>query len=128
MAMLRELCRNAHLEIEEVSSCSGFSSQKASALWRVISKSSVVVQFALTLPLRVLPPVLDPLISKLTNWPNYSICLAAYKPRWICQHNRMAKLRIARAALYVCLCSGARKKAGPSRIHISSMVCAPIPP
>ena len=81
-AMLRELCRNANLEAEEISSCSGFLSQKVTALWRVIGKSSVGVQFVLTLPLRVLPPILDPLISKLTNWPNYSICLVAYKPRW----------------------------------------------
>jgi len=79
--MLQEMCRNANLEVEEIGSCSGFLSQKVTALWRVIRMPSAG-RFALTLPLRLLPPIFDPLISKLTNWPNFSICLVAYKPRW----------------------------------------------
>jgi len=81
-AMLQELCRNADLEIEEITFCSGFLSQKVTALWRAIGTSSMV-RFALTLPLRLLPPIFDRLIFKLTNFPYFSICLVAYKPRWI---------------------------------------------
>jgi SAM-dependent methyltransferase len=81
VAVLQELCRHANLEVEEINSCSGFLSQKVTALWRSVTVS-LVVRFALTLPIRLLPPIFDPLISKLTNWPNYSICLIAYKPRW----------------------------------------------
>jgi hypothetical protein len=40
------------------------------------------LRFALTFPLRVLPPLFDGLVSRLTKWPGYSICLVAYKPRW----------------------------------------------
>ena len=81
VAALQELCRHANLDVEEINSCSGFLSQKVTALWRVI-RMPIAIRFALTLPLRLFPPIFDPLISKLTNWPDFSSLLVAYKSRW----------------------------------------------
>jgi SAM-dependent methyltransferase len=79
-AMLSELCKNAGFEIEEINYCSGYLSQKITKLWRLIPGSKL--RFALTFPMRILPPLFDGLVSRLTKWPSYSICLVAYKPRW----------------------------------------------
>lgn len=75
--MLRELAEQAGLRVEEVSSCSGWASQKVTGLMRWHG----LLGWALTLPLRVLPPVLDRAIAKLTGYPDFSICMVAYKPR-----------------------------------------------
>jgi SAM-dependent methyltransferase len=79
--MLKELCRHGGLLVEEISSCSGFFSQKVTALWRAI-KGPIQLRFLLTLPLRVLPLLLDAMIAKVTAWPDYSICVVACKPRF----------------------------------------------
>ncbi len=81
-AMLRELCRESGLEIEDMNFCSGFLSQKITALMRWLSEFSHIMSWLLIMPLRILPPLLDPIISKLTGWPAYSITLEAYKPRF----------------------------------------------
>jgi hypothetical protein len=78
--MLVELCKASGFAIEEINFCSGYFSQKVTKLWRLIPGSGL--RFVLTFPLRVLPPLFDRLVSYLTNWPGYSICLVAYKPRW----------------------------------------------
>jgi SAM-dependent methyltransferase len=80
--MLHELCRQAGLEVERFSYCSGFLSQKLTWLARVTFTIHHVLGWALVLPLRVLPPLLDPLIYRLTKWPHFSIGLEAYKPRF----------------------------------------------
>lgn len=77
-AMLKELCADAGLIIEEISSCSGFISQKLTWLLRVGGTPA----WFLSLPLRVLPRLLDPSIKWLTGYRDYSICLVAYKPRF----------------------------------------------
>lgn len=77
-AMLRELCDDAGFAIEEVSSCSGFISQKITWLMRV---SPWIMGWVVTFPLRIFPPIADWLVTKLTGWPDFSICLVAYKPR-----------------------------------------------
>jgi hypothetical protein len=79
--MLEELCKYAGLAVEEVSYCSGFLSQKDTWLLRVLSRIHYLLGWAVVLPLRIMPPLLDPLIHKVTNWPNFSIALEAYKPR-----------------------------------------------
>jgi 2-polyprenyl-3-methyl-5-hydroxy-6-metoxy-1,4-benzoquinol methylase len=79
-SMLVELCNDAGLVVEEIGSCSGFLSQKITALLRAIRP--VALGWLLTLPLRILPPLFDGLIGALTGWPNYSICLVACKPRF----------------------------------------------
>jgi hypothetical protein len=79
-AMLRELCDDAGFVVEEVSSCSGFISQMATRLLRRVKPYRLA--WLLVLPLRLLPAPLDGLIRRLTGWPDYSICLVAYKPRF----------------------------------------------
>jgi SAM-dependent methyltransferase len=79
--MLLEICQEAGLICEDISFCSGFLSQKVTGLMRVLSNASPLVAWAVTFPLRLFPPMLDPIISRVTRWPCYSICLEAYKPR-----------------------------------------------
>jgi SAM-dependent methyltransferase len=80
-AMLEELCEHSGLRVERISYCSGYSSQKVAALMRRLSAINVLLAWSLILPLRALPPLLDPIITVLLGWPYFSICLEAYKPR-----------------------------------------------
>lgn len=81
-AMLEELCRNAGLIPEEISYCSGFFSQKTAWLMRILSrKIHPLFGWLFILPLRAIPPLFDPILTRITRWPSYSICLEAYKPR-----------------------------------------------
>jgi SAM-dependent methyltransferase len=79
--MLEELCEYSELKVERISYCSGYTSQKVAAIMRRLSAINALLAWALILPLRVLPPLLDPIITVLLRWPHYSICLEAYKPR-----------------------------------------------
>ena len=80
-AMLEELCEHSGLKVERISYCSGYASQKVAAVMRRLSAINVLLAWSLTLPLRALPPLLDPIITVLLGWPYLSICLEAYKPR-----------------------------------------------
>jgi 2-polyprenyl-3-methyl-5-hydroxy-6-metoxy-1,4-benzoquinol methylase len=86
--MLEELCQHAGLAVEQVSYCSGFLSQKVTWLLRVLSQIHYLLGWTVVLPLRILPPLLDPLIHKLTNWPYFCITLEAYKPRYLESHTQ----------------------------------------
>ena len=81
-AMLEELCICAGLIPEDISYCTGFLSQKVTMVLRTASCVHPLFAWSLVLPLRLLPPLFDPLIYALTRWPGFSICLEAYKPRW----------------------------------------------
>jgi SAM-dependent methyltransferase len=81
-AMLRELCQEAKLVPNGFSYCSGFLSQKITGLLRVISRIHPLLGWACVLPLRILPPYLDGLITPMFSRPGFSICLEAYKPRF----------------------------------------------
>jgi hypothetical protein len=76
---LKDLCASAGLKVLEIGYCSGFLSQKATALKRTISKVHPLLGWVLVLPLRVVPPFCDPWISKIISWPGYSITLVATK-------------------------------------------------
>jgi len=76
--MLRELSRDAGVEVESIGFCSGFLSQKLT--W--IMKRAGFLGWLFILPLRILPPILDPIIAKLTKYPAFCITLVAYKPRF----------------------------------------------
>lgn len=76
--MLRELSDIAGLRVEDVGTCSGFLSQKITWLMRKFGLAGWVIGF----PLRILPPVFDRLIERLTGYPDYSITMVAYKPRF----------------------------------------------
>lgn len=78
--MLIELCSEAGFMIEEIGFCSGFLSQMITRVMRKIHPH--MVAWGLVLPLRILPVLFDRLIARLTDWPGFSICLVAYKPRF----------------------------------------------
>jgi len=79
-ARLRELCAQAGLKPVEIGYCSGFLSQKITYLLRMLARIHSFLGLAVIFPLRMLPPFFDPGISRLSNWPGYSICLEAQKP------------------------------------------------
>jgi SAM-dependent methyltransferase len=81
-AMLQELCVNANLTVENISYCSGFTSQKITAFQRKLAFFHPLVAYIIIFPLRFLPPLLDGIIAKFFQFPYYSICLEAYKPRF----------------------------------------------
>ena len=79
--MLIELCNDSNIILEEVSYCTGFFSQKITGLHRFLMELNPMLAWLIILPLRFIPLMLDKLISKIFNWPGYSICMEAYKPR-----------------------------------------------
>jgi len=79
-ARLQELCQAAGLSVDAFSYCSGILSQKITFLLRTLSRVHRLVGLAVILPLRVLPPLFDPWLTKSLRWPFYSICLEARKP------------------------------------------------
>jgi len=81
-AMLEELCREAGLVPEAISYCSGFLSQKITAAHRKAWLVHPALAWVLVLPFRILPPLLDRAVTHLLQWPHFSICLEAYKPRF----------------------------------------------
>ena len=81
--MLKELCLLSGFIPQEISSCSGFFSQKVCSLFRVLNRTfGLKISWLMILPLRILPIIFDPLIKKITNYQDASICLVAYKPRF----------------------------------------------
>ena len=90
--MLEELCEHSGLKVERISYCSGYLSQKVAAVMRRLSATNAMLAWALILPLRVLPPLLDPVITRLLGWPHYSICLEAYKPREFSERSNRSRL------------------------------------
>jgi SAM-dependent methyltransferase len=82
MGMLEELCSHAGLVPERFSYCSGFLSQKLTTALRVLSRIHPLFGWIMVLPFRPLPLALDKPLTALIQWPYYSICLEAYKPRY----------------------------------------------
>lgn len=80
-AMLQELCDAAGLVLEEVSYCSGLLSQKLALVQRKLENTHFLLSWLAILPFRILPPLFDPILTKILGWPGYSICIEAYKPR-----------------------------------------------
>ena len=48
-----------------------------------ITKDNIdpMLAWLIVLPLRIIPFIFDKPISKIFNWPGYSICMEAYKPK-----------------------------------------------
>ena len=76
---LKSLCAPAGLKVARIDYCSGFVSQKTTGLMRAGSAVHPLVGWGLVLPLRVLPLLLDPWLSKISRWPGFSIVLIATK-------------------------------------------------
>jgi SAM-dependent methyltransferase len=81
-AMLQELCEQSGLIVEEISFCSGYLSQRITKVLRTLCEVNPMLGWLMVLPLRVLPPLLDGPVTSLLRWPQFSICLEAYKPRF----------------------------------------------
>ncbi len=81
-AMLQELCDHAGLQVEHMSMCSGVLSQKITGLFRVLAKIHHLGGWAAVLPLRLIPPLLDGMVTRWCHFPFHTICLEAYKPRF----------------------------------------------
>jgi SAM-dependent methyltransferase len=77
---LSEMCSLAGLVPDSFSFCSGVLSQKLTLLLRTISEINPLIAWALILPFRIIPPIFDPVLSKIIQYPGYSICLEAHKP------------------------------------------------
>ena len=77
---LTKLCLLAGLRMEAISFCSGFVSQRVTFIYRVASQVHPLFGWAMSLPLRLLPPFLDGVVTRWLKWPEYSICLEARKP------------------------------------------------
>jgi SAM-dependent methyltransferase len=82
-AMLEELCDLAGLAGPRITFCSGLVSQKVTALQGRLGRLHPLLAWGATLPLRALPPLADAALTGATRWPPYSICLEAYKPRFL---------------------------------------------
>lgn len=78
-SQLRELCQISGLRADQISFCDGFLCQKLDGLFRLL-QSTKGLGWIIVLPFRIFPPLFDGLIQKLTQWPDYSICLEAHKP------------------------------------------------
>jgi len=76
---LRTLSEVAGLEVDEISYCSGYLSQRVTYLLRMASRMNRIAGWVAVLPLRILP-IADPVLTRLSRWPGYSICLQAHKP------------------------------------------------
>jgi 2-polyprenyl-3-methyl-5-hydroxy-6-metoxy-1,4-benzoquinol methylase len=79
-ADLARLCASAELKIARISYCSGFVSQKLTALMRTACRIHPLFGWSLVLPLRALPLILDPWLSRAFRWPGFSITLVAARP------------------------------------------------
>lgn len=80
VSRLRELATHAGLEVVEVSSCSGWVSQKLAAVQRRSSRVHALVGWLAILALRWLPPIVDSAIRRFSGWPDYSVCMVARRP------------------------------------------------
>ena len=78
-AELRELCSEAELIPDSISYCTGVISQKICYLNFRLVKIRPLLGWLAILPFRILPPLLDPILSKALQYPFYSICLEAHK-------------------------------------------------
>jgi SAM-dependent methyltransferase len=79
--MIDELCTHAGLKVEDIGYLSGPVSQtQAWLLWQ-IGRIHPLIGWAVTLPLRPFPPLLDPLLTWAAGYPPFCISLEAYKPR-----------------------------------------------
>jgi len=77
-SMLEELCSQAGLKVTSISYCSGFFSQKITALMRTANCIHPLFSWVVTFPLRVIPVLFD----RFIKYEQFSICLEAYKPRF----------------------------------------------
>jgi SAM-dependent methyltransferase len=77
---LIQLCEQAGLVPGKVSFCTGLVSQKITYLHFKLAKVHPVLAWGVVNPFRIAPLILDPLVTRITDYPPYSICIEASKP------------------------------------------------
>jgi SAM-dependent methyltransferase len=80
--MLAELCVQADLQTAEITFCSGLLSQKLAGLHGALRGVQPLLGWTSTFPFRALPILADRFVTRALDWPEYSICMEAYKPRF----------------------------------------------
>jgi 2-polyprenyl-3-methyl-5-hydroxy-6-metoxy-1,4-benzoquinol methylase len=80
-AQLHDLFADTGLWIEEISFCSGFLSQKLTSFLRLFDGRFYLLGWILTLPFRPFVPLADRVLHAFSRYPQYSICVQAFKPR-----------------------------------------------
>jgi 2-polyprenyl-3-methyl-5-hydroxy-6-metoxy-1,4-benzoquinol methylase len=78
---LVRLGEEAGLEVNELGSCSGLVSQKATWVTYTLGRSNQHVARIVTAPLHPLVSILDEPVTRWMKWPPYSFCMVATKPR-----------------------------------------------
>lgn len=77
---LKRLSQVSGFHVRKIEYCSGFLSQKLTSLKRIVeARTSELISWPVILPFRWIPPVFDNAVSRLMNWPGYSIALVAQK-------------------------------------------------
>jgi SAM-dependent methyltransferase len=77
--ILQEICAAANVKVLDVSYCGGFLSQKVTGFMRVCSRIHPIFGWLVSLPFRPFIPLVDPLVTRLFNWPGYCVALRAEK-------------------------------------------------
>jgi len=76
---LMSLCDAAGFKVSHIEHCAGFFSQKITGLFRIGQNIDLVFGWALVLPLRPFPFLLDRWVHKISRWPEFTITLVATK-------------------------------------------------
>lgn len=76
---LRLLCREAELNVDAISYCTGFISQSIIRLYFLLKKIHPLLAWGVIHPLRPFPPLLDDWVTEALRYPCYSICLEAHR-------------------------------------------------
>lgn len=76
---LGRLCASAGLRVCEIDYCSGYTSQKITAVLRTVNAIQPVLGWVVVLPLRTIPPLVDSRLSGIIDWPGFSITLVGEK-------------------------------------------------
>ena len=83
--MLKELCQVTGFHVEKIDYCSGFGSQLVTKIMRILTSIfGIKISWLLVLPLRPLAYMLE-LLPERIRGRCFSICLVAYKPRYLKQ-------------------------------------------
>jgi SAM-dependent methyltransferase len=114
-SMLLEVIDQAGLACEEISYCSGIASQKVTWLMRKGTLIHHLFGWAIVLPLRAFVPLVDALIYRWSRTPAYSICLEAYKPRFVSPPELLESKRLPEFVAPIVV--GEPASVGPAQVH-----------
>ncbi len=77
---LTELAERNGLTVSEISFCGGWMSQRLTQLFRFLRKVfGLQIAGVILLPLRILPILCEPMLTRVLHWPFYTICMVARK-------------------------------------------------